>query len=78
MSDRPIFDALHKPVVIPTDVPEGLSVGVEVTEHDKGASVQANHDFGKPGGLEGGVQASWWESTGAAIKGWLTWTPRKK
>ncbi len=74
---RPIADALSKPIVIP-DLEDGLTVAVEATEADLGASISADVDVGKPGGWSVGAQGGWWQSTGAIVKGWLQWRPQKK
>jgi hypothetical protein len=64
---------------IPIPDPEdGLTIAVEGKEGEVGASVEADIDFGKPGGWSGGGKASWATTVGAAAMGWIKWRPRKK
>lgn len=73
MSDTPFKDALSKPLVIP-DVPkDAVTVIVEKNPQDMGASIVGHTDFKGPGGAEAGVQAGWWQTTGATIRAWFTW-----
>lgn len=73
MSDKPISDAIAK-FDIPHVPAETVTLGVEAKPHDVGVTVSANKDIGKPGGWAAGTAASWWKSTGLALKGWLTWS----
>ena len=78
MSDTPIKDALSKPIVIP-DVPdESVTLAVEASGQDKGASVTVNKDLGQPGGWFVQAVAGWWESVGWSAKGVLGWRGKPK
>ena len=77
MSDKPLAEALSKPIVIP-DPEDGLTVAVEANEDDVGATVSYDHDIGKPGGWSLGTEGGWWKSTGGVIKGWVKWRPKQK
>jgi hypothetical protein len=76
MGDRPISDAI-KQIEIPDLPADSVTVAVEEKPGgDVGATLSGNVDFdiGKKGGWTGntGVSASWWRSTGTAVKAWFT------
>jgi hypothetical protein len=74
MTDTPIRDALKRI----DDLPDNeVRIGGVVTGQgegiDAGAVLEADHDFGKPGGWKAGGEASWFKKAGWKVAGMLSW-----
>lgn len=72
MSDRPIHDALKK-IDVPAIEDNSVTLKAEADQHDQAVSIEADKDFGKPGGWSGEAEGGWRKSVGWFARGVLKW-----
>ena len=78
MTDRPIFDALNKPLKIPEEQPDSLAIQGEHSKAGTDVSIKGTTDFAGPGGWAAGGQGGWSSTLGGYVKGWVSFLSKKK
>lgn len=74
LSETPIRDAIGK-IGDPRDdiEDETVTLTVDADSRDVGVTLEADKDFGKPGGWSGGIAGGWRKSIGGFVQAIVQW-----